>query len=958
MAKHCAESPTAVDLILSEALAVLPCASLHVVTEGGVSEIDADLAKKALSSSRPRTIRPGARALPFSGGALVCISERFVRGDWDFLSSVAHLVSICMAHSTEQRLAEMEAVYEISQAIEHASIDQLLNLITEKASRVMGAQACSLMLKSPGTDELVIRASYGLSDEIVEETRVRIGEGVAGRVAETGTPMLLADLAVDPRFAGVASRSGIVSSICVPLKDEEGRVYGVLNIRRKPPAQAFTEDDTKLFSVLASQASLAIGNSRLYGKLKTRVRELSVLYNAVKEFAAADSVSEAASALVEVVQKVIGGSALFFTFGLDAELRAAAGISPRTKSAVLSYVYERQESLRNLKSPRAWRDSAFPWGRLIPLISEGEFAGLLVVGGAKPEEESLRLVKVAASQAATVIRHLHKREEQIGQKVLELSALYDLTKRIGAASTMKETFDSVLDVVSSIVPSDESFIWTVDSEKEVFEVQARRGGDCEEHFEGAKFPIDTDGLLSRLAREKSALVLGDVHNQPLVHEGCRDCDMRSLMAIPLVIHDEVIGVMGIRSRQTDLYTEEHLRTLSVVATQAAALYTGMKALDSLANYTDNILLSIDVGVATLDQDGRVLTWNRAAEEISRIPAGSAVGRPFSELAGFTGLPVAEQTRLVNAARRVLETGQRFAAYKEVLHPINRDALYLNVSASRLRGQSGEILGLVLIFEDMTERMQMENEMRRVSELAAIGQLAANIAHEIRNPLSSIKGAAQYLHREYEDHAALAEFLDIIIDEVNVLNGITTDFLDFARPSNLNLAMIGMAELVEKTLQFMHPEIESRGIVLEKETEDDMPKIYADERQLEEAFRNIILNALHAMPKGGTLSVHAGRSRRGVAVTIADTGVGIPDGELSQIFVPFFTTKPKGTGLGLSIVKKIVDNHGGRVWAESTPGEGAKFIISLPVCGEKAKKALMEAGVEMEQEIFGRSGRQR
>jgi two-component system sensor histidine kinase HydH len=260
--------------------------------------------------------------------------------------------------------------------------------------------------------------------------------------------------------------------------------------------------------------------------------------------------------------------------------------------------------------------------------------------------------------------------------------------------------------------------------------------------------------------------------------------------------------------------------------------------------------------------------------------------------------------------------------------------------SQLLNSAGEQLGLVLIFEDITREIKMEDEFRRMGELAAVGQLAASIAHELRNPLSSIKGAAQYLQKEYEDHSSIVEFLGIIIEEVNGLNKLTTEFLDFAKPMQLELKHTDVNTVVIKTLQLMSVHITDNNVVVKEELCKSIPTIQADEEQLQQVLKNIIINALQAMPEGGALTLAtAATPSGGVMMTVSDTGIGIAPDKIDRIFQPFVTTKTKGTGLGLSVVHKIVENHGGRVEVESEVGSGSTFRVFLTQSGVQHPAAI-------------------
>ncbi len=250
------------------------------------------------------------------------------------------------------------------------------------------------------------------------------------------------------------------------------------------------------------------------------------------------------------------------------------------------------------------------------------------------------------------------------------------------------------------------------------------------------------------------------------------------------------------------------------------------------------------------------------------------------------------------------------------------------------------IGITLLNSQVYERMKERDR------LAALGQMAAGLAHEIRNPLGSIKGAAQYLQPGPTNEngrdgtrEGTREFLDIIIEEVNRLNKIVSQFLDYARPYRGEQRQLEVADVLRKTLALITKEAEEHGRVeIAAEFADRMPPVRADAEQLLQVFLNLSLNAVQAMPHGGKLWIATAlrrATRRGAAaafleVRFRDTGVGIPPGDLKNLFIPFFTTKDKGTGLGLPISQRIIENHGGTIEVRSQPGEGATFTVLLPI----------------------------
>jgi len=226
--------------------------------------------------------------------------------------------------------------------------------------------------------------------------------------------------------------------------------------------------------------------------------------------------------------------------------------------------------------------------------------------------------------------------------------------------------------------------------------------------------------------------------------------------------------------------------------------------------------------------------------------------------------------------------------------------------------------------------QTEEQLRRADRLSALGELSAGMAHEIRNPLGSIKGAAEILKDGYGPDAPQHEFIEILLKETDRLNKIVQEFLDFARPKPPELREEDINELLESVLALTAQPTRKSGISVEKQLDHNIGTWNLDAGLLKQAFLNLILNAIQAMPEGGTLTVVSARRDDRIEVKIVDTGTGISMDNRKKLFSPFFTTKQDGTGLGLAITYRIIQNHRGTIDVASEPGKGATFTITLPV----------------------------
>jgi two-component system nitrogen regulation sensor histidine kinase GlnL len=267
---------------------------------------------------------------------------------------------------------------------------------------------------------------------------------------------------------------------------------------------------------------------------------------------------------------------------------------------------------------------------------------------------------------------------------------------------------------------------------------------------------------------------------------------------------------------------------------------------------------------------------------------------------------------------------------------------VSATVSPLEDRQGHCVGAIVLLRDIKHRRELEEDLKRADRLALVGTLAAGLAHEIRNPLGGIKGAAQLLRRSIDGDAAVRDFTDIMIREVDRVNQLIEQLLDLSRPAQLSLAPVNIHEILEEVVLLESQTLGDREISIRKRFDPSLPPIRGDRAQLIQVFLNLVKNAFQAMERGGALTlttrletdyhVHAqgvGPNRL-IWVDIADEGGGIREEDLPHIFSPFFTTKASGTGLGLATCYRIVKEHGGTIRVESAEGKGSTFKVSLVV----------------------------
>jgi len=269
-------------------------------------------------------------------------------------------------------------------------------------------------------------------------------------------------------------------------------------------------------------------------------------------------------------------------------------------------------------------------------------------------------------------------------------------------------------------------------------------------------------------------------------------------------------------------------------------------------------------------------------------------------------------------------------------------LPVELSVSPLRGSEGKELGVIGVFRDLTRVHQLEERLRRSDRLAAVGELAAGLAHEIKNPLTALLTFSRRLMRAFEDADFRQKFQTVVPRELERINGIVEGLLELARPARLAFKPLRVSALLERTVELYETRIDTQRIDVQREYARDLPTIFADHDALYQALVNLVTNALDAMPNGGVLVLRtawrdgetfggrrSGGARR-VAIEIQDSGVGMSPVVMGRIFNPFFSTKDGGTGLGLALAHKIVDDHEGSLDVRSTPGAGTTFRLVLPL----------------------------
>ncbi|HIC85834.1 MAG TPA: PAS domain S-box protein [Desulfobacterales bacterium] len=367
----------------------------------------------------------------------------------------------------------------------------------------------------------------------------------------------------------------------------------------------------------------------------------------------------------------------------------------------------------------------------------------------------------------------------------------------------------------------------------------------------------------------------------------------------------------------------------IVSLFLAQAYRGVRVeLSKVQAFSDNLVKNMPAGLVAVDNRGFIIAFNNEAEKILEVKESYILGKKFKDY-----LPP-------EIYKAILEA-------KEGSGPVEREGtviledgkeIPLHITATLLKEEGGDLMGIVALIRDLTQIKQLENEVARSQRLAAIGRLAAGVAHEIRNPLSSIKGFATYFREKCHHIPEGRSTAEVMIQEVERLNRVIGQLLDFARPDTVLKRPVDIQKLLQDSIRMVQQDAEKKGVTIELDSSH--LEVSLDPDRVKQALLNLYLNALDAMDSGGTMRVESSydEKKEALLITVSDTGQGIKEQDLPHVFDPYFTTKSSGTGLGLSIVLKIVEAHKGKLNIESNYGKGTTVSLVFPIKEDTQKES--------------------
>ncbi len=573
----------------------------------------------------------------------------------------------------------------------------------------------------------------------------------------------------------------------------------------------------------------------------------------------------------------------------------------------------------------------------VPLKIKKDIIGLIT---ADKDNIKLKLTKADidafttfANQASIIIENA-RLQEQNQKKIKQLLTLQAISKKTSATFNLEKLPHVMSASALRLTKASGCTLFLLDEEQTNLLVASRNGYEQWPGEQSGRIKVG-EGMVGGVAGSGVAALVRDVSLEP----GGRETlvGVASQLAVPLICEKRVLGVLHVESCRKAAFSEDDLKVLMIFAGHAASLIKNARLYGQVMterNFRENILESSPNSVVSINLKKEISSINRRTEDIFRLKRGDVLGRKAADVFAR------DITQIIDLA---LDT-HRVVDYQEI-NKNSRDgnAAILGITSSLLRNHQRNLIGAMLIIRDLTEEKRTEELIRRMDRLTSLGQLSAGIAHEIRNPLTSMNFNVQLLAKKVVATEATKELIDDTLEGIDRIKTLVKGMLDFAKPSLPCLKSDSLLRVLNDSIALIDSQLKKKGVEVVLEGDEDFPEVILDAHQIQQVFVNLLLNGMEAMPGGGRISitsrVERDPAKQGGQVVLhcADAGTGIAHENLSKIFNPFFTTKPEGTGLGLPIVHKILEQHNASVDVVSEEGRGTTFILRFPIVRTEGKR---------------------
>ncbi|HMQ51674.1 MAG TPA: GAF domain-containing protein [Anaerolineae bacterium] len=830
-------------------------------------------------------------------------------------------------------------------------MQEILSKVITSTNEIFEAEAGSVALLDEPGENIIIRAAVGAGADYVRGLSLPVGTGVIGWVVEQNTPALVPDVRYDRRFFREIDRSSgffTESILCVPMK-AQGHIIGCIELMNLHQ-RFLNEAGVKLLSVIADHAALAIENARLLAEAKV-LQEVMVAAASTLDF------DKVLSGTIEALHRTLGVERLGFflppengeavvphpaTIGF--EFSNGSLPIPLDRSAI-GWVIQHGKSLLipdvRQFSPYYELSSETQSELCVPVVLNGKVAAVLNAESSQLSafsQEDLRLFIAIAAELAVALENaqLFEKEHQL---VRQQQALMDIFGDLIAEREPATLFQRIIERAIEVIPNADAGSLVIPS-GEIFVFGAAVGFDLDQlksiSFSRENFlqhlpgPNKVQRLSHQAVVELGQKVIPDEFDK--YAQVGRLSEIKATLRSMLRIGDTALGSLNVDSlSKANAFTEEDEQTLLLFASQASIAIQNARLFEEIrtaeAKYRDLFDNANDL-ILTLDSNFRISSANKVVPRTTGYRLEEIIGTHFSEF-----VTVEQRSKLYRLLKTRLGPAKAPATFEITVQGKDGRETVLEVTL-RVQRIGRRPVAVQCIARDITQRLELEQQLRQTEKLSTIGKLVAGVAHELNNPLTSIIGYSDLL-QEDDLHPRHKEDLEIIFRQADRARIIVKDLLTFARKIELETRPVDLNEVINSSLRLTKSDLQSHQIQVTTSLDFGLPLTMADPHQLELVFVNLITNAIQSLmavegPRG--LSITSHYQDEIISLTFADNGPGIPPKIADRIFDPFFSTKPvgQGTGLGLSICFGIISEHKGRIKTEDHRPVGAAFCVELPV----------------------------
>lgn len=526
----------------------------------------------------------------------------------------------------------------------------------------------------------------------------------------------------------------------------------------------------------------------------------------------------------------------------------------------------------------------------------------------------------------------------------EKDILNNINKILASRLDIREVYKSLSEEFHKVIAFDRLSIALLDEKRVEFLTFAvskdYRFSELEEGVQYSK----QGTLAGKVVEDGEFFVVHDTSRGPFSTDPILSKEgIKSRLSVPLICKGEIIGSLNFGSKKVNNFTEAHVDVINKIVPQLAIAIDNTRLFDRI-KYSEekyrNLVEDIEDIIFRLDKNGRFMFLNNALKNVTGYLPQEFYDAPslaFKIIHKDDVALVKHITKEIIVGRTKVFKGLEYRVYCK-----NGKELWFSQNTYPIKNKNGCVIGVEGIIQDITEKKKIEEQIRRSERLASIGELAASIAHEIRNPLGAISNSVCMLKRDLVLSDDDKNLFNMVVEETEWLNNIISNFLTFAHPAEYHFTKSDIAKMVEETLILLKKDARFNGnIRIKKNYSKALPKIFLDRIWIKKVFWNLLINSIDAMPNGGEISISLKKTGvpndDKIEIIISDSGIGIPPERIKKIFEPFFTTKKsRGTGLGLSIVHRILDNHDGTIDVKSIQNRGTIFTIRLPLNNKKSR----------------------